>query len=68
MQVDFAGEVSILEALAGSPRACQMFDYGVDPAADAMFLVLKDYRCSLRWVVAQVGCWGGGLPASVLDM
>ena len=47
-QVDFAGEVSILEALAGSPRACQMFDYGVDPSADAMFLVLKDYRCSLK--------------------
>lgn len=43
------GEVAILEALAGSPRACQLFDYGVDPAADAMFLVLKDYRCSLRW-------------------
>ena len=55
-QVDFAGEVSILEALAGSPRACQMFDYGVDPAADAMFLVLKDYRCSLRWVCAWGTC------------
>ena len=29
-----------------------MFDYGVDPAADAMFLVLKDYRCSLKWAAA----------------
>ena len=32
-----------------------MYDYGVDPAAEAMFLVLKDYRCSLRWVHAA--CW-----------
>lgn len=85
------GEVAILEALAGSPRACQvraarvsaataaaprdcsarvrpqgtpspraplihaqMYDYGVDPAADAMFLVLRDYRCSLRqWRARQ---------------
>jgi hypothetical protein len=42
------GEVSVLQALAGSSRACQLLDYGVDPAAEAMFLVLKDYRCSLK--------------------
>lgn len=48
-QVDVHGEVSILQALAGCRAACQLHDFGVDPAADAMFLVLKDYRCSLRW-------------------
>jgi hypothetical protein len=46
--VDVQGEVSILEGLAGCPAACQLLDYGVDPAAEAMFLVLKDYRCSLK--------------------
>lgn len=33
-----------------------MYDYGVDLAADAMFLVLKDYRCSLRWAGRALGC------------
>lgn len=48
LQVDVQGEVSILQALVGCRHACQLYDFGVDPAADAMFLVLKDYRCSLR--------------------
>ncbi|KAL4458989.1 hypothetical protein ABPG75_013854 [Micractinium tetrahymenae] len=56
-QVDVQGEVSILEALSGCRQACQLYDYGVDPAADAMFLVLKDYRCSLRQ-------WRSRQPAS----
>lgn len=43
-----AGEVAVMDALAGSPRACQLLDYGVDPRQDSMFLVLKDYRCSLK--------------------
>ncbi len=47
-QVDFHSEVTILETLAPSPRACEMFDYGLDPGAEAMYLVLRDYRCSLK--------------------
>lgn len=53
-QVDFHSEVTILDTLAGQPRACQMFDFGLDPGADALILVLKDYRCSLKqWRAAQ---------------
>lgn len=37
-----------MEALAPSPRAVQLLDYGIDTGAEAMFLVMKDYRCSLR--------------------
>ena len=53
-QVDFHSEVTILDSLKVRPCACEMFDYGLDPAADALVLVLKDYRCSLKqWRAAQ---------------
>lgn len=53
-QVDFHSEVTILECLAGRPSACEMYDYGLDPDSDAMILVLKDYRCSLKqWRAKQ---------------
>ena len=53
-QVDFHSEVTILDILAGRPASCQMFDFGLDPRADALLLVLKDYRCSLKqWRAAQ---------------
>jgi hypothetical protein len=55
-QLDFHSEVTILESLraARAPAACAMFDYGLDARGDAMALVLKDYRCSLRqWRAAQ---------------
>lgn len=53
-QVDFHSEVTILETLVGQPCACQMYDYGLDVEGDAMMLVLKDYRCSLKqWRAAQ---------------
>jgi hypothetical protein len=55
-QVDFHSEVTILEALAGRPTACAMYDFGLDPGADAMCLVLRDYRCSLKqWRARQAG-------------
>jgi len=53
-QVDFHSEVTILDTLAGRPSACQMFDFGLDLHADALLLVLKDYRCSLKqWRAVQ---------------
>ena len=53
-QVDFHSEVTILDTLAGRPSACKMFDFGLDPGADALLLVLKDYRCSLKqWRAVQ---------------
>jgi serine/threonine protein kinase len=55
-QVDFHSEVTILDTLAGRPSACKMFDFGLDPGADALLLVLKDYRCSLKQ-------WRAGQPA-----
>ena len=64
VQVDFFNEVSIMQALedswsaasAGglwtnpvpSPRAVQLLDFGIDTTAEAMFIVMRDYRCSLR--------------------
>lgn len=47
-QVDFHSEVTILDALAGRPSACKMYDFGLDIRADALVLVLKDYKCSLK--------------------
>ena len=55
--MEVAEEVAVLQALAASPRACQLHDYGLDPGADALVLVLKNYRCSLKCVVGG-GCWG----------
>ncbi|KAL4536328.1 hypothetical protein Ndes2526A_g05859 [Nannochloris sp. 'desiccata'] len=53
-QVDFHSEVTILDTLTGRPSACKMFDFGLDPSADALLLVLKDYRCSLKqWRAVQ---------------
>jgi len=53
-QVDFHSEVTILDTLAGRPSACKMFDFGLDLSADALLLVLKDYRCSLKqWRAVQ---------------
>lgn len=59
LQVDFFSEVSIMEALSPSPCATQLIDFGIDTTADAMFLVMKDYRCSLRsvaWWSSVLGC------------
>jgi serine/threonine protein kinase len=54
VQVDYHSEVTILEALTKRPSACQIYDYGLDPQGDALHLVLKDYRCSLKqWRMAQ---------------
>ncbi|GAB4821632.1 hypothetical protein N2152v2_008678 [Parachlorella kessleri] len=63
-QVDFFNEVSIMQALEDSwsaastgglwtnpvpsPRAVQLLDFGIDTTAEAMFIVMRDYRCSLR--------------------
>lgn len=56
LQVDFFNEVSIMEGLAGSPRAAQLLDYGIDTRAEVMFLVMHDYRCSLRCVRNECVC------------
>lgn len=53
-QVDFHSEVTILDILHPSPLVCRMYDHGLDPGADSLCLVLKDYRCNLRqWRAAQ---------------
>lgn len=51
--VDVFEEVSILDALSGSPWCCGLLDYGV--GTGHIFLVLKDYPTSLRE-------WRAGLP------
>lgn len=45
-----------MEGLAGSPRAAQLLDYGIDTRAEVMFLVMHDYRCSLRCVRNECVC------------
>eukprot|EP00889_Picochlorum_renovo_P000532 jgi/Picre1/27562/NNA_000529.t1 len=53
-QVEFYSEVSIHQRLLNHPRACQMLDFGVDMGADALVLVLKEYKCSLKqWRLSQ---------------
>lgn len=53
-QVEFYSEVSIHQRLLNHPRACQMLDFGVDTGADALVLVLKEYKCSLKqWRLSQ---------------
>eukprot|EP00887_Chlorella_sp_A99_P006671 scaffold3.g6671.t1 len=61
-QVDVAGEVGVLTALAGCPAACALHDFGVDPGAEALALVLKSYRCSLKqWRARQPASPAGQL-------
>ena len=53
-QVEFYSEVVIHEKLSKHPRVCQMLDFGVDTRADALVLVLEEFKCSLKqWRVAQ---------------
>lgn len=47
-QVEFYSEMFIHQSLENHPKACQMVDFGVDLSSDAMILVLKEYKCSLR--------------------
>ena len=53
------------EVLAGTPRAARLLDYGCDPAAEAMFLVLREYRCSLRCGCGR-GCGQGAGESDVV--
>ena len=47
-QVDLAEEVGVLQAVSPCAAACRLHDYGLDPGADALVLVLKSYACSLK--------------------
>ena len=52
--VEFYSEASIHDCLKNHPKACQMVDYGLDLSSDAMVLVLKEYKCSLKqWRMEQ---------------
>lgn len=52
--VEFYSETSIHDCLRHHPKACQMVDYGLDISSDAMVLVLKEYKCSLKqWRTQQ---------------
>lgn len=53
LQHDAFTEVAVLEGLRGRVPVTELLDYGVD--REALYLVLKDYRCSLRaWRRSQV--------------
>lgn len=53
-QVEFYSEVYIHQKLSNHPRVCQMLDFGFDTRADALVLVLEEYKCSLKqWRLAQ---------------
>ncbi len=47
-QVEFYSEVAIHLKLANQPRVCRLYDFGVDTSADALILVLEEFKCSLK--------------------
>jgi len=47
-QVEFYSEVAIHQKLADNPRVCKLYDFGVDTSADALVLVLEEFKCSLK--------------------
>ena len=47
-QVEFYSEVAIHKKLADNPRVCRLYDFGVDTSADALVLVLEEFKCSLK--------------------
>lgn len=47
-QVEFYSEVAIHQKLAGHARVCKLYDFGVDTSADALILVLEEFKCSLK--------------------
>ncbi len=47
-QVEFYSEVAIHQKLANHPRVCKLYDFGVDTSADALILVLEEFKCSLK--------------------
>jgi hypothetical protein len=58
---DLYSELTILERLRMEPGMCQMLDFGVDD--ECFYVVLKDYRCSLRaWREGYQGDVNASLP------
>ncbi len=53
-QIEFYSEIYIHQKLLNHPRVCKMLDFGFDTRADALVLVLEEYKCSLKqWRLAQ---------------
>ena len=47
-QVEFYSEVAIHQKLSNHQRVCKLYDFGVDTDADALILVLEEFKCSLK--------------------